>query len=625
MSTAFMWPREVTERICEFADLSTHHTPEDWEELAQASDVYVNREKALCLAEGMGITPTFVNPSSYKTYLGIASAEFCDNMSMLTNASLHTYLTDQWSGMVNTYPFDFEDEDGDLATMAMPDFNFREAADALVTPRQGLWLLENSRVISPVLLVHRLNQLDVKRMKMSAMEHKREQKARRLFSLRIKAHLFKLLLAGQIGFATAEDKNKYRLLAETLGDLFCELALVIGEAAARVLSQISFQWYREAKPSAQAAIDILIAVVTVLVVRKALHRYYYFKLAVAEKKGRTSFLGQVATEKGIVYRVEIEGKVYELTTSGKAQSSSVTYEEEMAMPGSDYFPCKNKPIGAVMVQNQNKDLRIFCVFWRLEDYLITARHCADTLNQTTSDVYLCTNKETAHKNFEINTKKTYKVSDDFFDPIYNLIGSLHLDVYARELSDSEWKQIGLAKAVVKLPSLYEQQVHSVGYTNNGLLVSASGRTIKGSGLELIHHTASTQKGFSGSPVFCGTSAISMHAANDGVNNVGIRVECILYHISLTSEQEAKRGKKFTYADAAYRDEFRQHKWRGGIMNAQRYGRSDTLAIELKNGECTYGWTMNQMAKLSASTIAWRRIWTTSRTWSSMDRGATGVT
>lgn len=32
------------------------------------------------------------------------------------------------------------------------------------------------------------------------------------------------------------------------------------------------------------------------------------------------------------------------------------------------------------------------------------------------------------------------------------------------------------------------------------------------------------------------------------------------------------------------------------MNAQRYGRSDTFAIELKNGECTYGWTMNQMAE-----------------------------
>ena len=158
-----------------------------------------------------------------------------------------------------------------------------------------------------------------------------------------------------------------------------------------------------------------------------------------------------------------------------------SHQDEMAMPSSEYFPCRSQPIGALLVTTNNTDLQLFGTFWRMDDYIVTARHCSNTLNQSTAVVYLATTRPTRKGNYEVDRSNVYKVPDDFFAPEENVIASYDIDAFAKELDEKTWSQIRLTKASTRIRSAYNQQVHSVGFTQDGLLVSASGKTLPNSG------------------------------------------------------------------------------------------------------------------------------------------------
>jgi len=135
-----------------------------------------------------------------------------------------------------------------------------------------------------------------------------------------------------------------------------------------------------------------------------------------------------------------------------------------------------------------------------------------------------------------------------------------------------------------------------------LLVSASGKTLDQSGYEYLHHTASTQKGFSGSTLLCGSSVVGMHISAAGEHNVAVRTELIQYLIDVGTGNEAKtkNRKKYTYADASMKEHYRQNKWRGAVAKIKTM-RDGKFAVELENGEATYGWSLNDLVECFGAT------------------------
>ena len=332
--------------------------------------------------------------------------------------------------------------------------------------------------------------------------------------------------------------------------------------------------------------------VLALVVYFLVFRSQEVKLVSLKPTEPNQFIGIVHEADGMTYRVRIDGKVYNLKADGSMNGS---HEDEMAMPGSDYFPCKTQPIGAILVTTSDSDVRIFGVFWRMDNYLITARHCSNTLYQSTAKIYLATIRPTKRGNNEVDRSNLFKVDGSFFNPDSNAISQYDIDAFATELDDKVWSQIGVTKASTKVRSCYNQQVHSVGFTPDGLLVSASGKTLADSGCEVLYHTASTQKGFSGSILLCGSSVVGMHVSAAGEFNVAIRVELLQYLIDLSNGVESNNGKKrkYTYANASYKEYYRENKWRGGVAKVKQ-NRDGTYSVELQNGECTYGWSQTDL-------------------------------
>jgi hypothetical protein len=425
--------------------------------------------------------------------------------------------------------------------------------------------------------------------------------ARRRLMVHMKAKLFLLLLSGQISGAFAasnreeSEGNKYVLFMRVLGRLLMVCWDAILRVFFTVLGACNLDWYHNLYPETQAALDICLALTLVGVVFERFVAWATAEpppLAVTKQTGQNVYLGQVATERGIIHNVRVNGVELRLSS---VLESSVCHQDEMAMPGSEYFPCKAQPIGAILVCTGDSELRLFGVFWRMDEFLVTARHCSNTLNQSTAAIYLATIKSTRKGNWEVDRSKLFKTPDDFWSPEGNAIAAYDIDAFAVEVSEKTWSQIRITKASTKVKSAYNQQVHSVGFTPDGLLVSASGKTLTGSGFEHLHHTASTQKGFSGSIILCGNSVVGMHVSAAGEHNVAVRTEMIQYLIDVGAGLEAntKNRKKYTYADASYKEHFRQHKWRGGVAEIKTM-RDGKFAIVLRDGEATYGWNMREI-------------------------------
>jgi V8-like Glu-specific endopeptidase len=412
------------------------------------------------------------------------------------------------------------------------------------------------------------------------------------------------MILGKLTYCVADDGSfrrekwfdKYLLLVERLAQLVMTLVAFMWRLVG-LLNQINFSWYYDMSQESQALTDVLLfSLVSLLAWRWISSERTLAPLI--RKKGGDRYLGQVFGKDGVEHRVLIGGVEKTL----KADLIDVSHKDEMAMPGSEYFPCRAQQVGAILVATETSDLRLFGTFWRLEDVLLTARHCSNTLYQTTAKIYLARIRTTKKGNYEIDRSKVVSVPVEFFSPDENLISSYNVDAFAKELDQPFWAKLGLGTVSTKVRSAYGLNVHSVGFTPDGLLVSASGRTLKDSGFEMLHHTASTQQGFSGSILVCGNSVVGMHVCAADGHNVAIRVEYLEYLLAAASSEEAasKNRKRYTYADAAYKDHFREHKYKGGVASIMTM-RDGNYSIILQNGEATYGWSMGELIECFGST------------------------
>lgn len=414
--------------------------------------------------------------------------------------------------------------------------------------------------------------------------------------LNLKAYWFAVLISGSLPNALAQsigDKliSRHTKLFGVLADHLLSFIDRVGRLVTYLLASVSFEWYVGMSDEAKAAGELILVGLTVL----WLYRRSTFEhtLVVPKVKQADRFLGQLLGEKGMEYRVRVNGREFVLS----ADEEIYLHQDEMAMPNSEYFPCRAQPIGAILITTDDKDVQVFGVFWRLDDYLVTARHCSNTLYIATSKIYLASIKPTKKGNFEIDRSNMFRADDKFFSPENNVIASFDVDAFATELTPAQWSSVRLMKAATRMRSRYELQVQSHGFTSDGLLVAASGKTLPDSGYENLHHTASTQKGFSGSILTCGGSVVGMHVSAAGDHNVAIRREYIEYLIDKGTglESNSKNRKKYTYADASYKEAYRQNKWRGGVADLKQM-RDGKFAIVLDNGEATFGWDLKGLVE-----------------------------
>lgn len=414
--------------------------------------------------------------------------------------------------------------------------------------------------------------------------------------LNLKAFWFAMLMAGSMPGALAQGFGDevlgrhlklWRLFAEYLFSFLDR----VGRLVTYLLASFNLEWYVGLSDEAKAVGELAL----VLPILWWFYKRTTFEHNLVAPKVRLAdrFLGQLLGEKGMEYRVRVDGR--ELVLS--ADEETCLHQDEMAMPNSEYFPCRAQPIGAILVTTDDKDVQIFGVFWRMDEYLVTARHCSNTLYQSTAKVYLASIKPTSKGNFVVDRSNMYRADEQFFSPENNVIASYDVDAFATELTPGQWSTIKVTKASTKVRSCYGQQIQSHGFTPDGLLVAASGKTLPDSGHEVLHHTASTQKGFSGSIICCGGSVVGMHVSAAGDHNVAIRKELIQFLIDQGTGLEAntKNKKKYTYADASYKEMYRQNKWRGGVANLKQM-RDGKFAIVLDNGEATFGWDIQGLVE-----------------------------
>jgi hypothetical protein len=430
---------------------------------------------------------------------------------------------------------------------------------------------------------------------------------RRTLTVALKAYLYTMFLVNALPFASAQPVgsldsfsswfggSRYAVWASARLDMMRSVGQLLALAFRKLISQVAvftkvWTWYVNLTDDDRVWVEIISVIVLYFVVR-------YLRapaLRLTEKKviSKDRFLGQFMTEKGLYYKVSIGGKEYLLPSSGHAEKPG--HVDEMAMPGSEFFPCKAQPIGAILVATEGSDLSLFGTFWRCDDLFVTARHCSNTLSNSTARSYAAPLRQTRKGNWEIDDTKLVPLEENFFDPDQNLVTAYDVDVFVRDCPQSFWAKARVTKASTRVHSAYNLQVHSVGFTESGLLVSASGRTLEESGHELLHHTASTKKGFSGSIILCGSSVIGMHVSAADDHNVAIRVEWIKYLVERSCNDEARR-KVYTYADASYKQHYRDNKWRGGVAKVQMM-RDGNYAVVLRDGQATYGWDLPELVE-----------------------------
>jgi hypothetical protein len=258
-----------------------------------------------------------------------------------------------------------------------------------------------------------------------------------------------------------------------------------------------------------------------------------------QEAGNSYYVSRRVADGEVVHDVVVDGKVYCLTKLGE---NEVRVREEMALPGSELYPSMSRPVGCVLVCTDDTELTLVGCFFRVKNYLVTAKHVANAVFSGTADVYLAGCKEGRKGNFGVG--KSHKVDREVFDIDSNAF-KLEADVFVVELPDSKWSKMGVTAVSHKKRSRYGQTVSAVGFVNN-LLMTSTGKTLLDSGPTEVRHTASTHRGFSGSPLFCGKSVVAMHVSGSIESNIAIRMEFIL--AGLPREESNDVNRERTYDD-----------------------------------------------------------------------------
>jgi hypothetical protein len=249
-----------------------------------------------------------------------------------------------------------------------------------------------------------------------------------------------------------------------------------------------------------------------------------------EKKEETIIYQGIAYVKRIIDDKEIYVK----------KDTEEIREEEMALPNSQYYPCVKFPTGCFLLANTSVEMAKFASFFRISDYLVTARHVAHGLSSSTCDIYCCGVSENIRKNCKLNLKNVVPLQNEqFFDDQNAYFGDL--DVFALKMPKSFWSKMGMRSAVLG-PSYFRQNVLAVGF-HSGVMMASGGRILRDSSHTELHHTASTEQGYSGSPLYAGGKTVGMHIRCDSVENVNvaIRVEHIIHYLPSENEVEGNEA------------------------------------------------------------------------------------
>jgi V8-like Glu-specific endopeptidase len=299
-------------------------------------------------------------------------------------------------------------------------------------------------------------------------------------------------------------------------------------------------------------------------------------------------LAAPTVEKGIKYvtkRKTCHGVEHEIVIDGKTiqiqEDETLTRmrQDEMSMPGSSLFPSKQKNVGAITVSADGEHVDIVGCFFRIDDYLVTAGHVANAVSSGVAMVCVCGMHNQRKELHFANIESSFEIDAEFFEMENNAITS-HYDVFARKLSPKMWSHLGFGPVSTKRDSCYNQTVSACGFVGSeALFMTSSGKTIAKSGLEELWHTASTQKGFSGSPLFSGNSVVGMHVASQGDKNVAIRIELIKMLLETKHESNmpeiSKNGKDFKFK---------------GRSHVARELLEGGWGFEDSNGRVDIGWT-----------------------------------
>jgi len=202
------------------------------------------------------------------------------------------------------------------------------------------------------------------------------------------------------------------------------------------------------------------------------------------------------------------------------KATSRFVQDEAFMSGSTFATSAKRELGAITCERDDGTHHVIGVFFRVGEYLVTAAHVINVAYGVSGDKNLVS--------LEKRKKATFLDPKSFvpmcFGPDDNVAGEDY-DLYMVKLPAKDWAKLAIGKAAVKADSRYDQTIMSTGF-NGDVLVAASGRTLSGSGVEEIWHSASTLKGFSGSPLYCGKNVIAMHVGSAGEYNRGLRIEVI---------------------------------------------------------------------------------------------------
>jgi hypothetical protein len=116
--------------------------------------------------------------------------------------------------------------------------------------------------------------------------------------------------------------------------------------------------------------------------------------------GSNKFVQKRVIGNTTVYEFLVNGELVAIPLDNIEKNTEVA---EMSMPGSELYPSSSRQIGAVLISSSTTELAVLGCFFRIDDYLITAKHVANAAFSSISDVYL-TNTVTSRG------KSSYKVN-----------------------------------------------------------------------------------------------------------------------------------------------------------------------------------------------------------------------
>jgi len=283
----------------------------------------------------------------------------------------------------------------------------------------------------------------------------------------------------------------------------------------------------------------------------------------------TMYIRKRITTNGICHDAIVDGVEREIPENCECHITT----EEMAMPNSDLYASSKRPLGVILVATEHTELTVLGCFFRYEEFLVTAGHVANNISSSAANVYLASFVEIKNSGTWRVDKRCCKVSNDMFDLDNNLY--VHdADVFVVKLNPKVWAKVGITKVKVK-SSKYNLLVNAVGVQNE-VLMSSSGSTKPGSGVVELHHTASTRKGFSGSPLFSGQAVVGLHVAGCSGHNTAIRMENILDGIKVVNESNMPDDF----------DHVVDYKFKGRSVHFERYG--DDYVAYGDDGTVHYG-------------------------------------